>query len=759
MTISNIATSNTPKVYVGDTLDVLVYNSRILCNSVNSRIAPQISSASFSHKYGFIKNHDETKFQQTDTLDLRGKFCKVTLPDADGVETDIFYGQVVPQIDVPLGTYLNIDEEVPTGNNAYTAFGLDYLLDRVFIDETHVKDYGIVKRLYSFNGKGPHLHKNRSAAKIGDSYVFEYSDSSENWTALDILEYLLVKFSANTGLTWNATGVFSYLKHTKPNLNPTGKTMRMCLNEIIQPSQGFSYKIWVSEANTAVIEILSITDTDITLDAETLVPASTLTTSISSAIESSRNAENVQIAQVEESAYSFIRVYSEPIRVMATLKLGTDAGGLNIDWSGANETAYGTATDFERLDDSLEKVYTAYRLSFDYDKNDYLGGGIVPFVNESDLSITYNAANPWIYPANPFERSLIVKKNPTDPDPNSDYKPSMLFVKEGSDYYIADKSAFDGNNERPSISLNMADDGPGIYAKPPYNHLLGKNHFAGDSAYGDIYDYEESLLTTSFYTDAILAFKVPGVTVAGESRTKDIYIPGLHYWVAAPSTKIDRDTNTAGVWTAYRDDREQIKKIANIAKAWYGRLRNTVVFSSKQVFAYSQLGYVATTVYTGGSFSPVGTVISSIDYFFGPAGQRVTIVTDFKDLDFAKLSARSMQTSKKALANRIARLEERIKDIPVRISRAAGSGGGSEKFAVIKSGSGLSYVVDIYSSFAADMSFTAITPDEADATAKVPDGMLDGAFFSLTAGEVYMVSKAPVDGTSTWIIKTRSGIS
>ena len=671
MAISTTAEANFPKVYVGDSLDALTYNSRILCNAVNTKIGPHISTASIQHKYGFIKHHDQTDFSAVETLDLRGKFCKITLDNSSGVETVIFYGQIFPQTDIPYGTYSNLDTDVPTGNNQYTAYGLEFLLDRVYVSQTYSKDYGNVKKLLPFNGLGPELQKNRSAIKSGDSYIFEYSDDSENWTALDILEYLFVKFAAETGLSWTLDGEYAYLQYIKPNLDPRGKTLRMCINEIVQPSSGFSYIIEVTD-DAPVLKIISITDTAITLGANTLVPASTLNTSITAAIETNRDADNVQITQVEESAYNFIRVYSEPVRVMATFNLGVNAGGLNTDWESADEAAYGSATDFDRQDDQYDKVYTAFRLTDSYDKKDYNAVGIVPLVDEDNLTISYSAANPWIYPASVFERRIITKKD-TD-NPNSDYNTPVLFVKEGSNYLIADKSAYDGENQRPPMSLIMANDGPGIYIKPPYNHLLAKNTFTDTSAYESIYDFNDCLLTASFYTDSILAYKVAGVTVAGESRTKNIYIPGLHYWVAAPSTKLDLTNDSPANWTAYRDDTEEIKRIASLAKAWYGRLRNNVIFSSKKVFAYHQLGYMATSVYTGGSFTPVGTVISAIDYMYGASGQRVTITTDFKDVNFSKLSMRSRKNSNKATAQRIARLEERVKDIPVRTARGGGNG-------------------------------------------------------------------------------------
>ena len=87
-----------------------------------------------------------------------------------------------------------------------------------------------------------------------------------------------------------------------------------------------------------------------------------------------------------------------------------------------------------------------------------------------------------------------------------------------------------------------------------------------------------------------------------------------------------------------------------------------------------------------------------------------------------------------------------------------GTAGTSTYFASIVSGSGLSYVADIYAGFASDMTFTAIDKYAENATVKVPAGALDDSF-SLTAGQVYPVAQYDVNGTSTWVITEHAGIS
>jgi len=99
-------------------------------------------------------------------------------------------------------------------------------------------------------------------------------------------------------------------------------------------------------------------------------------------------------------------------------------------------------------------------------------------------------------------------------------------------------------------------------------------------------------------------------------------------------------------------------------------------------------------------------------------------------------------------------------ELLARINKLGSRGGGGVAvyFASIKSGSGLTYVADIYNTFAADMTFTAQTAFASDVAVKVADGALDDTF-DLTVGQVYPVAQYQVDGVTTWVIIEHVGIS
>jgi len=677
--ISTIGKTYPPKVYISDSLvgvyaSDLVPSTNVFCDFVSQKTAPAMSQAVLSHKYGFIALNGASKFTSEPVLDLRGKFVRVSFPNSSEVYTDIFTGYIANQEDAPQGTYSAGDETIPTGNNIYRAYSLDFLLDRVYIDKTYSKDYGNVTAIIPFNGATSEFIKNRSQVRQGDSYIFEYSDYADLWTAYDIIEYLLLKFSAASGLEWDLAGKYESLANITMSLDPEGKTLRQCFNELIRPEYGFSYKVTIID-NLPHIDVFSIIETEIKIGNEIIIPANNQTATLGSEIESSRSFQNVRISQVEQSAYDYVRVFSEPVRVMATFKIGTSTGGLANDWDDTLETEYAGKADFERQDEKYEKLWSAWKFN-GWNGKDCNQVALIPLVNEADCSVTYADAetNPIIYPAHTFDRKLPILKDNAKKD--SDYKNPLFFIKsENGDYFIADKTITDDTEEHPSIGLSIMDDAPGIQVKPHLPHMLSKNSaIIADSEYAQLYDYSDCLFTGSIFTDSVLAYKMAGVETSGPAaRTKNIYVPGFHYWVAAPGTRIDRnETTSVGIWTIYKDDREALKKFAALAKAWYGRIRNTVSYTSENVYAFDYLGYMVTQIYSGGSFTPVGTVISSIEYDF--INYTLNISTDFADLDLQKISKRNISSSTKAVNARLAKIEEQLTGENVRLKSGGGGG-------------------------------------------------------------------------------------
>ncbi len=683
MATSQIYDAVDASVYVAATLAGLADSSSlrtdVFCETLALRLAPQTCTAVLKHFAGRICAQGRSAFTNVLPLDLRGKYVKIAVAG-----TTMFYGIIPIQDDDIMGAKTNSAGTVYNQDNYYTAYSLDFLLDKIYIDKSHVYNGTTVVEIdtvFAFNGDGPELVENRYTTKDADNcYTFNFAKTEVDlWAASDFLEYMLYKFAALTGHSWTIAGDYSTLTRYTIQLDPQGKTVRQCLNEIFKPGMGYSFYV-TSDGTNPIIYIVSVSDQDIDIGATTVIPANARTTSITSEVEQDRRIESFRLSRVEQSAYNYIKVRSEPVRVMATLDFIT--GNLEPDWTEALETAFGSAVERLRQGETYEKVFSAFTLPEDWAGSDYNGLDILPAVDSSTLDVTFASGNQFITRAHVFDRSLPLRKTSTDK--LDDFKKPILFVKDSNDdYHVADKITFDGE-KAPSIGFSVLDDKCGIQARPPYRHILGENHFEGTSDYEALYDYEDCLLTVSFYTDAVLAYEIAGASASGISKTKVIEIPGYHYWVAAPETKLDVSTDTGESWTVIRDDREKLKEFAALAKAWYGRLRNTFTSSRQRIYAFNYLGYMVTSITSGGSFTPIGTVISSIDYNF--SAQHLAISSDFYDLDFQRLAKRNANTTTGNMARRISRLEERTYNLPVREAAGGSSGDATYDgpFAVVK---------------------------------------------------------------------------
>ncbi|MFA5658664.1 MAG: hypothetical protein WC900_05210 [Oscillospiraceae bacterium] len=701
MAVSEInSNAQQAKVYIGDSMSSMELYPSVFCDNLTVKIAPGMSQALLSHKYGRIALAPATRFEDIASIDLRGKFAKITIQNSEGVESTLFIGYIGTQSDTPMGTIDYGSVNIATGNNYYIAYGLDFLLDRITVGVSHVDINGDVipvDTLFEFNGSSSsQMEKNRSAEKGEISHTFSFTETPEYWTGLDIVEYLLGRFATYSGLTWTLSGDYSYLVNIITTLDPKGKTVRQCLNEVIRPEFGFSYRLlYDTGSDTVYLTITSISDIDIEYDGTKLVPANSNTISLGEVLEYDRTVNNARITRVEQSAYDYIRVISEPVRVMATFTLGLaeslDAG-LVSDWDSAKEAAYIAADDTVRQRETYEDVYQKFKLPAEWVKTDFNGVDIIPAVDDETLEVTFSSDNSYVPGVHPFDRTLPLLKD-TD-NPKSEYKLPVLFIKKtDGTYRVSDKTTFDGDDEAPGIGFRPLDEGPAIQLRCPYNHIVAKNQFTGESEYEALYDYVDMLATLSFYSDAFLKFRIAGVETSGENRTKDIYIPGFHYWYAVAGTKIDVSETKTGI---LRDDREQMKKLAYLAKAWYGRLRNTLSFNINTISPYSWLGSMITDVYSGGSFTPIGTIVSSMTYDF--LSQSITVSTDFADLDFTRISRRFYSSSMKSVNRRIARLEEKLNAVPLRDGRGGGGTSGTDVYLCKITGgtTAAGYTVDIY---------------------------------------------------------------
>jgi len=640
------------QVYTGTDPGDLSLQSYLYPVTVTARVAPGRSEAVLEFDYGRISRNGGA-LATVSPLEIGGHYVQIKVTNGSGTAQEIFFGILqTPRIRSTGTMTLAGGSEVPTGVTVYRATGIETLLDQVYFERAMTELYGQVDTPYGFNGTRAAREKNRSSAKVSGYYRFAWDSQAEYWTARDIVEYALAIATAETDFSWELAGESDALDYISPQVDPAGRNVRDILNACIRPQDAFTYRVTVS-GWTATVTVISMVDEAIEVDAVEIVPANSDTLSLTSETETDRLVQSVDIEQVGEAAYSEIEVYSEPIRVTATLKLVDIGGsdGLAAMWSSAEETAFGSATDLERQDDTHRDVFARFGLPSDWDGNDFEGNNLIPTFDKSDGTVSFAVAGNFAPPAHVLERTFPVDE--------TDLRPALLLLSADGEYINGAKT----EKKHPPVGIDLPDTGPEIRLKPKSNVLLGKNHFAGSSAFSAYYDFDEALVTVSFYTDTRLAITQTG---DGDGPKRAIYAPGYHLWVTPNlNTKTDRNSTQASNYQ--RDDRTELKRLAAMLASWYGRQRNTITYTRGALPTSGlRIGKIVTEAYSGGEYEPIATVVTSETYAWHGETGTYTLQTDFADLNLQAISRRRVESDTREVNRRIRRIEEALRETPLR---------------------------------------------------------------------------------------------
>jgi hypothetical protein len=302
--------------YYGSSLTTMTQDGLLLVDQVALKLAPGQSSARLRRYYGRMTFGGP--WRTIAALDLGGQYVKVATV-ASGTETALFYGRVANSRTASAGSFDDpaTGGRIATGHTEYEVLGVESILDQITFDRTYADNPlspGTALSLDTFYD----FEENRSAAKVGASYVYDWSASAVRWTALDVAEYCLRIANAVGPLTWSLAGVSAYLANVTLRIDPRGKSLRQVINEAIRPTDQFSWVPVVNASTGAVaLTVVSLSDADIAVGGTTICPANTNTVTLTDRVEQSRAVQHVAITKVEDSAYSVLEVYSEPIRVCA----------------------------------------------------------------------------------------------------------------------------------------------------------------------------------------------------------------------------------------------------------------------------------------------------------------------------------------------------------------------------------------------------------------------------------------------------------
>lgn len=382
----------------------------LYANSVRWAAKPTMDEAELEYRYGDIMRPDETHFAKGNPLSVDGHYVKIVIEQGEGRDDLVWYGVLVERSDELRGS----DGTSPNGKTHYVAYGLEYLLTKLPVVDSHYRteDDGesYINRAIGFNTAIRDAYDGDSRASAGvnrqgnmsestgfrDAPVFRKAgEDGTQWTAANIIEYLLaynppldsagnvaIEFtldydSAIEHLTW-ATPVVDVRKHTVFDL----------LNELCDRRRLTSWKLVVEDDDTLSVVVFTFNRSAIGLPDGSTIPANenTITWNFDGSVEIA----SAVLMQDRSAKYDYVVVRGE----RKTSTFTVTATGINLivsDWASADETAYnagagtGTGRDAKqqanrlyRLTDRFKRVYSYFKLSVGWDGSSWTNDLVFP---------------------------------------------------------------------------------------------------------------------------------------------------------------------------------------------------------------------------------------------------------------------------------------------------------------------------------------------------------------------------------------------
>ena len=610
-----------------------------------------LDALTLQRRYGpAVKGPLDEGFSARSPIDLLGAWVRVELAGGQGLYT-VWIGRIEAETRAVQGS-----ESGRQGTQQWTAFGPLQILRKAqvhhsFWDEDNtVQELGWVPdvNLYPtisarIDPQTGMLVGNRSASKLGESYLFGGTDY---WSNYDHIEYLLARFVEQSGgPTWTIGGQTDILRDLI-TITPTWDvhTVADLLASLIPPAFGIDYQIAATGAGFEV-RVFALTANEVSFGGETM-PRNPNTTRISGS--TTVDMLDCRIERSRTQFYDRLRVVGE--RVKSVFSLSAPEGTLVPMWTDTLETDYKTAinegieeedkqvNDAYRAQDRFRAVYRMFRAS---DGWDWMAGRAAPKILLDGGSEEDAARQTGVRATLP---ELLLKEGwnygedpPVNENPSGeavDFLAPFALVQDPElvSYLPVDKLSV----LRDLYLMNLSDMGLsvlenqwGVMIHPSPNHALARNHWtdAKVSAYDPMtegVDWEGLIVTIAAETDQRLemGLDLPEAFASGDGSTMVVSVPGAEFWWLSPSTVIGVDSlgqkrlsPESGV--VLRDDSSKLALIAAGALSRYLNDRVRASFTCRRLVAWTMLlGTVLTVVEEGGDLQHIGAPITSIRWDF-----------------------------------------------------------------------------------------------------------------------------------------------
>ena len=644
--------------------------------------APSMGQATFLHRYGLIQHEDANTPVWVQPLALAGYFIRILLYIGT-TNVTMWVGIVGEQEYKPFGSSTGN----PAGDQIITAYTLDYCLDRIAIIGAYTVD-GYINTCPQFNLRRdwiPHPVGNKSAF-LDENGVPQFGPDKEQWTARDVLDYLLAHYAEPAGMSVFIGGLPAALDSWHYVWPLEGLTLRQAFDKLIDRRRGLG---WWMRSDGVVIELVIYTTIesdinfpaqytpDITIGAVNGVGGVTIPGKNIPAITIPGNAnqityswdtailvDNPIIATTESNRYDSIIV--QGARMMSTFTIGTADGTLTPMWTPEDEaqyagiaqsdTTYTMTSDMVRAQDRWKHIYQLFGIRADwnwmingypvapqFDNNAYIiqnnqSGPVYNDINRPFQRITrlprpYTAFGPFAGNVQYMEPQVFATPAPS----NATYPlPPNTTLPSGQSVIRGDLAGYVGGNV-PPFSVTMSDIAPAIEINAGLPHIMGAADYPSgtDTQQQPWYDWRTIMATLCIETDIRPTVRVDMQPDSPCFRTLHIEVPHAEFWWLTPGTIVyqnpDLSLNIAGGYST-RDDTEILRQVAALAKAWYGVRRTPISWSEKNyLLGLSPGQMIVSASSSNGAWVDVNTVITAVTWDFQTMTSHV--MTGYGELD------------------------------------------------------------------------------------------------------------------------------
>lgn len=664
--------------------DPWIIEENLVPLSADQAAIPNTSAAKLLWRYGSIKDWWQTSFAKVDARKFRDLYVAIVVVNEVAPPFTVFCGVLPYEEEDIAGTRVIDGADTPSGDTIVTAYGLDYLLDRRTLSTAVVlPGEGHLGWAPPFNRRGPQgaqLLGNRSSGKTTrDVYAFGQGtdgggDRPKIWSHKQILDYLLeysrvndenpsFKLSAEPRL-------LAFLDAASDVIEQEGASVWAIVKRIIDRRRGLCGRIrWSIDGDglpdrTKGVELslFTLIGEDVTVGDRTL-PFNPR--QARERLDVGIQTPDALVRLDETERYDRIEVEGQ--RTISAFSVSVDAwmqelahAAIEPAWREGDQLAYDEAADdADRKRERFARVYTAFRLPLDWNWYTLGGHALNPtfkpdgtpdsFASGPHLNLGHRFL-PWIPLASPADISM--ESDVIEPQWLRPFVVVEVIGYDGSPtgrwvmLHDPPEDPLGIDRKLPRATLDLSDRELTFFLRPEINHVLGLNHYAGETSLLDpTYDYERLAATMSVEADSR-----PRVIVDLPSgsrlprRTLVLRVSECQTWMVAPGTIVGLKAD--GTWDRYsgpwasgivgcvRDDSPRLREVAALAAAWYGRTRVAVEFTNLGLLGGLEPGIFVKSVFTGSGSEAVQSAVTSVAWDF-KAGRTVTRT------GFIELEARS----------------------------------------------------------------------------------------------------------------------